>query len=124
MEVYRQALFLGELAWHDTAKITRFGVHYSLADQLYRSAGSTCANISEGFSRLTKADQLRFYGYSLGSARETRDHYIFARHILGEAVMTHRVAFVTGIVRQLLQIINSYKGDSKHFREDGEDYEA
>ena len=49
-EVYRQALFLGELAWHDAFKLAKNRVTLEVSDQLYRSAGKISANIAEGYS--------------------------------------------------------------------------
>jgi hypothetical protein len=71
MTLYRQALLLGELAWFDVCRLAQDRRTLALSDQLYRSAGSISANISEGYSRASKKDQARFYEYAPGSARET-----------------------------------------------------
>lgn len=41
--------------------------------ELVRAADSISANFAEGYSRMRGKDRLRFYDYSLGSARESRD---------------------------------------------------
>src|SRR5213593_4846821 len=85
MAAYRLALFLGDLAWTDVTKLCQDRRAVGLSDQLYRSSGSISANLTEGYSRGTGKDRARFYEYSLGFARETRDWYFKGRHILGEA---------------------------------------
>ena len=76
-----------------------------LSDQLYRAAGSTSANIAEGYSRSTGKDRARFYEYALGSARESRDWYYKARHLLDEAVVTHRLSLLTQVIRLLSKMV-------------------
>lgn len=62
----------------------------SLSDQLYWALGSVSANVAEGYGRGTAKDRAHFYEYALGSARESRDWYYKARHVLGNAVVEHR----------------------------------
>ncbi len=106
VEAYRLGLFLAELAWHDTVKIQALR-RYSLADQLYRAAGSVSANLAEGYSRGTGKDRSKFYEYSLGSARETRDWYYKARHALGETVVNHRIELTSSLIRLTLSMIKT-----------------
>ena len=110
VEAYRLALFLGDICWRDISKLTGDRRTRSLADQLYRSVGSISANLAEGYSRGTGRDRARFYEYALGSARESRDWYYKGRHVLGEEVTTHRIAFVTSITRLLLTMIPQQRG--------------
>ena len=109
-EVYRQALFLGELAWHDACKLAKNRVTLEVSDQLYRSAGKISANIAEGYSRASGKDQARFYEYGLGSAREARDWYYKGRYVLGDIVFTHRIGLLTEIAKQLSKIVPKYRG--------------
>lgn len=90
MEVYRLALFAGDLAWHDATRLIEDRRTISLADQLYRAAGSVGANIAEGYSRSSGRDQARFYEYALGSARETRGWCYQSRHIRTGAIRRAR----------------------------------
>ena len=110
--VYRQALFVGDLSWHDTRKLVKDHSLISLADQLYRAMGSISANIAEGYSRASGKDQARFYEYALGSARESRDWYFKARHSLGVTVTEHRMNFLAEIIRQLSKMVPKYRGKS------------
>jgi len=114
MEVYRLAVFASELAWPDVSRLVQDKRTISLADQLYRAAGSVSSNIAEGYSRQSGRDQARFYEYSLGSAREARNWYYEGRHILSERVATHRMQLLTQIIRMLLHIIPAERGYHLH----------
>jgi four helix bundle protein len=103
--VYRRALFLGDLAWHDISKLNQNRNVWEVCNQLYRAVGSISANVAEGYSRGSSKDRARFYEYALGSARESRDWYFKSRHLLGEEVFTHRLNLLTEIIRLLLTMI-------------------
>ncbi len=110
MQVYQQAILTGDLTWRDVSKLVQDKRTLGLADQLYRAVGSVSANIAEGYSRRSGKDQARFYEYALGSAREARGWYYQARHLLPEAVATHRIGLLTQIIRLLLTIIPAERG--------------
>jgi four helix bundle protein len=122
MTLYRQALFLGELAWYDVCKLVQDRRTQMLSDQLYRSVGGISATICEGYSRHSNKDQARFYEYALGSSRETRDWYYKSRHILGEGVAIHRSRLTVHIIRQLLKLVPEYR--SRDIREEIVQYET
>lgn len=121
-EVYRLALFLGDLCWYDVQKLSKSRTMISLSDQLYRAVGSISANISEGYSRASGKDQTRFYEYALGSAREARDWYFKSRHVLGTAVTNHRLNLLAQIIRSLLKMVPRYRG--KQISEERISYET
>jgi four helix bundle protein len=104
MTVYRLAVFIGDLAWPDVTKLIKDRRTIGLSEQLYEAIGSVSANIAEGYSRSSGKDRARFFEYSLGSARESRDWYYKSRYILGEAVAQHRSLLLTQIIRLLLTI--------------------
>lgn len=110
MTAYRLALFLADLGWHDVTKLMRDKRTLDLSDQLYRALGSISANLAEGYSRGTGKDRARFYEYALGSARESRDWYYKGRHILGEAVVQHRLQLLSEVIRLLLTMIPQQRG--------------
>jgi four helix bundle protein len=120
MEAYRLALFAADIAWADVSKLIQDRRTLSLADQLYRSVGSIGANIAEGYSRGTGKDRARFYEYALGSARECRDWYYKARHLLKEEVTQHRLDLLTQIIRLLLTTLPIER--ERTIREDGTEY--
>lgn len=105
IEAYRLALFAADIGWVDATKLMQDKRTRDLSDQLYRALGSIGANISEGLSRSSGRDRARFYEYALGSARESRTWYLNARHILKDSVATHRMHFLTQIIRLLLVMI-------------------
>ena len=110
MRAYRLALFLGDVGWFDVTKLMRDRRTVAVADQLYRAVGSVSANLAEGYSRGSSKDRARFYEYALGSARESRDWYWKARHILGDTVTAHRIDLLTEIIRLLLTMIPQQRG--------------
>jgi four helix bundle protein len=120
MKAYRLALFAADVGWHDVAKLIQDRRTISLSNQLYRALGSIGANLAEGYSRGTGRDRARFYEYALGSARESRDWYFNGRHVLGEAIVSHRLQLLTEIVRLLLTMIPQQRG--RTLREDGTPY--
>ena len=105
VQAYRLALFAADIGWNDVIKLVQDRRTRSLADQLYRALGSVSANIAEGYSRGTGKDRARFYEYALGSARESRDWYYKARHILDDPVVDHRLSLQTQIIRLLLKMV-------------------
>ncbi len=113
--VYRLALLVSDLGWHDTARLVRDRRMLGLADQLYEALGSVSANIAEGYSRGTGKDRARFYEYALGSARESWDWYYKARHVLGDDVFQHRLQLLTRVIQLLLTMIPQQRG--RMFRE-------
>jgi len=119
---YRVALFLSDLGWRDTAKLIRDRRMIRLSDQLYGALGSVSANLAEGYSRGTGKDRARFYEYSLGSARESRDWYFKARHVLGEVVFQHRLQLLTRVIQLLLTMIPQQRG--RVLREHPETYQV
>ena len=121
LRVYRLALFAADLGWEDVTLLTRDRRTITLAEQLFRALGSISANIVEGFSRGTGRDRARFYEYALGSARESRDWYFKARHVLGAEIVADRIQLLTEIIRLLLAMIPQQRA-TKHLREQGGEY--
>lgn len=115
LEVYREALFLSDLAWNDANRLMEQR-WYSLGDQLLRAAGSISANLEEGYGRPTQKDKTRFYGIALGSAREARGWYFRSRHVLGATVADHRLQLLTQIIRKLVGLM---KRGGRQIEEEG-----
>ena len=105
IQAYRLALFASDVGWGDVTRLAQDRRTRALADQLCRSLGSVSASIAEGYSRGTGRDRARFYEYTLGSARESRDWYYKGRRILDEAVVKHRLSLQTQIIRLLLRMV-------------------
>jgi len=102
IKAYRQALFLSDLCWHDSDKLSKDRRLLAVTDQLLRACGKVSASIAEGYSRGTGRDRARFYEYALGSVREARDWYYKARHALDEKVVEHRMQLATELIKLLL----------------------
>lgn len=109
-EVYRLALFAGDIAWADVTKLAQDFRTRSLSDQLFRAVGSVGANIAEGYSRNSGKDEARLFEYALGSAREARHWYHQSRHLLTDTVTTNRLQLLTHIIRLLLTMIPRERG--------------
>jgi len=120
VEAYRLALFASDIGWYDVTKLMKDRRTMSLSDQLYRSLGSECANIEEGYSRGTSKDRARFYEYALGSAKESRGWYHRGRFVLSSTVVNHRIGLQTHIIRLLLTMIPQQRGSV--LRESGPAY--
>lgn len=105
LTAYRHALFLSDLCWRDVSRLMPDRRTTGLGSQLYEAVGSVGANLAEGYSRGSGRDRARFYEYSLGSARESRDWYFKARHVLGEPVAVHRLEFIAQIIKATLTMI-------------------
>jgi four helix bundle protein len=69
---YQKALYLYDLLWQDTQIWLRDIRGQILSKQIIGSADSVCSNIEEGYGRGYGRQFIQFYGYSLGSARETK----------------------------------------------------
>ena len=105
LEVYRLALFAGDIGWEDVQKLSKEKLMFSVADQLHRSLGSISSNLTEGYSRSKGLDRARFIEISLGSARESRDWYHKSRHVLSSEVIKHRMELLTRIISMLTAMI-------------------
>ena len=88
---------------------------------MYEAIGSEGANIAEGYSRGSQKDRSRFYEYALGSARETRDWYFKARHVLTD-VVDDRLRLQARIIQLLLVMLPQQRGYA--VREETAEYEV
>ncbi|MBX7213065.1 MAG: four helix bundle protein [Thermoflexales bacterium] len=106
---YQLATYLADLSWADVTGLVRDRRTVALADQLYRAACSIGANIAEGYSYGTGPNRARFYEYALGSARETRDWYFKARHVLEPETLRLRLSVLERVIQMLLTLIPSQR---------------
>jgi len=122
LEVYRLALFADDIGWNDVLALSKNNLMYSVADQLHRSLGSISANLAEGYSRSKGLDRARFFEFSLGSARESRDWYYKSRHVLSAEVINHRLGLVTQIIAMRTPVISHQRTHA--IREEQAEYNA
>jgi four helix bundle protein len=120
VEAYRLALYAGDIGWDDVTKTAGDKRTVQVSGQLYRALGSISANIAEGFSRGSHKDKARMYEYALGSARESRDWYYKARHVLGEQLVDGRHSVLNQVIRLLPTMIPQQRGYI--VKEDSVDY--
>ena len=112
LEVYRLALFSSDIGWPDVNAIYKNHLMQRLANQLYGSLGSISANLTEGFSRSKGLDRARFFEYSLGSSRESREWYYKARYVISAEVYRHRMGLHTKIISMLVPMIPHQRSHS------------
>ena len=105
MTAYRVSLYLADIGWQDVTKLATDRRTKAIADQLYRALCGISPTLAEGYSRGTGKDRARFYEYSHGSVRESRDWYFKSRHVLGEALVQHRMGLLNHVNRLLLTMI-------------------
>ena len=102
LDAYRAALFLIHLARADARELRARGMSRRLTDQLLEAAGSVSGNLSEGYSRPTRADRLRFLSYALGSGRECQSWYFTTADDLAAEVVECRLQLLARIRSLLL----------------------
>ena len=120
LEIYRLALFADDIGWNDVIALSKNNLMWSVADQLHRSLGSISANLTEGYSRSKGLDRARFFEFSLGSARESRDWYYKSRHVLPAEVVKHRMELITRVVSMLAPMISHQRKNA--LREEQAEY--
>ncbi len=82
---------------------------YRLVSQQIGSADSICANIEEGYGRVSRAEYVRFLDFARGSARETRGRYERMKHWLAPDVVSQRIELVDEIIGILTSSIGSMR---------------
>ena len=95
---YHKGLFFYDLCWRDCEQLLKHPLGRAVAKQLIRSAGSVTANIEEGYGRGYGKDRLRFLGFSLGSARESKGWYYRAHNLLKPEVLAHRLTLISEVI--------------------------
>ncbi len=111
---YQKARELFELVIADMDVLKTDPRCYRLTAQQVVSADSICANIEEGYGRLSRIEYTRFLDIARGSARETRGRYERMNHWLDSDVITERIALLDEIIGILTSsIARMRKGGAK-----------
>ena len=71
---------------------------YRLVSQQIGSADSICANIEEGYGRLSRVEYVRFLDIARGSARETRGRYERMSQWLDNKLVKQRIELIDEII--------------------------
>lgn len=85
---------------------------YRRISQQIGSADSICANIDEGFGRISRTEYIRFLDISRGSARETLGRYKRLKHWLPQETIDKRVVLVDRIIARLTTTIQTLKSNN------------
>jgi len=95
---YQKAQELFDLVVADMQALKADHRCYKLISQQVASADSICANIEEGYGRLSRVEYVRFLDIARGSARETRGRYERMKHWLAREVIQERVELLDEII--------------------------
>ena len=82
---------------------------YRLIAQQVGSADSICANIEEGYGRVSRPEYIRFLDIARGSARETRGRYERMNHWLNQDIISQRLELLDEIIGILTNSIASLR---------------
>jgi four helix bundle protein len=109
---YQKAKDLFDLVVTDMEEVKKDPCCFRLVAQQIGSADSICANIEEGFGRLSRSEYVRFLDFARGSARETRGRYQRMKHWLGDDVIQQRVDLADHIIGILTKSIERLRKNS------------
>lgn len=93
---------------------------YRLVGQQVGSADSICANIEEGFGRLSRTEFIRFLDIARGSARETLGRYKRLKYWLPAEVIETRVMVADSIIARLTTSINTLRANNVKSAQNGQ----
>ena len=100
---YRKSLELFDLVAKDMETLKGDYSLGRLVSQQLASTDSICANIEEGYGRLSRKEYIRFLDFARGSSRETRGRYKRMKHWLSEDVISKR----TGLLDEIIGILTA-----------------
>lgn len=106
---YQKSRQLFDLVVKDMAGIMKDPRCYRLVGQQMASADSICANIEEGYGRLSRGEYIRFLDFSRGSARETRGRYERMKFCLSAEIVQQRVALADEIIGILTKTMDTLR---------------
>ena len=95
---YQKSGQLFDLVVTDMETLKSNQLCYRLVSQQIGSADSICANIEEGYGRLSRVEYVRFLDIARGSARETRGRYERMKHWFHEDLIKQRIALLDEII--------------------------
>ena len=113
---YRKALELFDLVVVDMDRLQRDPQCYRLIPQQVGSTDSICANIEEGYGRLSRKEYIRYLDFARGSARETQGRYRRMRHWLSKDVTEQRAELAGEVIAILTTSINTMRRQMRRRR--------
>ena len=114
---YRKAKELFDLVVRDMEVLKRDARCYRLIGQQVASADSICADIEEGYGRLSRVEYVGFLDVARGSARETRGRYERMDQWLAQDVISERVKLIDEIIGILTSSIGRMRQTKVKTRE-------
>lgn len=107
IDCYKRALVLSSYVWEIVITWDYFAKN-TVGLQFVTAVDSVSANIAEGFGRYGKKDKVKFYYYSLGSAKESFDWNEKAKHrkLLMKDQYVH---ILTGLQESIIEIYQLIK---------------
>lgn len=106
---YQKARQLFDLVVADMETIRTNPLCYRLVSQQIGSADSICANIEEGYGRVSRVEYVRFLDIARGSARETRGRYERMIHWIDQDIVRARIELLDEIIGILTSSIQSMR---------------
>ena len=106
---YQKARQLFDLVAADMEKLKTNPLCYRLVSQQISSADSICANIEEGYGRLSRTEYVRFLDIARGSARETCGRYRRLKHWLPQRISEKRIKLLDEIIGILTSSIGTMR---------------
>ena len=106
---YQKARQLFDLVVKDMELLKTNPMCYRLVSQQIGSADSICANIEEGYGRLSRIEYVRFLDIARGSDRETRGRYERMKHWLSDKVIHERIKLLDEIIGILRNSIGTMR---------------
>ena len=106
---YQKAQELFDAVVKDMEVLKTNPLCYRLISQQIGSADSICANIEEGYGRLSRVEYVRFLDIARGSARETQGRYERMTLWLHQEVIQQRVKLLDEIIGILTSSIEKMR---------------
>jgi len=110
---YIKAKLLFDHVVEDMAELRNDPRCFRLIAQQVASADSVCANIEEGYGRLSRSEYIRLLDFARGSARETLGRYDRMKHWLDASVIRHRVGLADEIIAILTRTMQTLQSQHR-----------
>ena len=107
VRAFQIASYVAALAAEDARTLEGAARFARVVPQLVGAAGSIAANLTEGYSRLSRKERIKYYEYALGSANETSSWYQSAASGLAPNALEDRLTYLARISQLLLTMIRN-----------------